>query len=162
MTHNYLSGHILKFSSDHMKKVLFTEGRRLIYMYNIFSHWRKPNSSDFRIDTEKWSAFGCYCLASIKSCFQNTLSIMCCMTMVEHSTCHSLEPGPLLTKPMDVLPARSRVVSKGRDWVLWWSHLSEIWQAPRQCCCRCACKLQSDWKSINTNLAASSLHEILR
>ena len=34
-----------------------------------------------------------------------------------------------------------RQVSKPRDWMLKWSCCSDIWQAYRQCCCRCACKI---------------------
>ena len=39
------------------------------------------------------------------------------------------------------LTAKSREVSKPRDWVFWLSHRSEIWQAPRQRCCRGACQI---------------------
>ena len=38
------------------------------------------------------------------------------------------------------LSVRSRKVSKPRDYMLQWSYRSEIWQAPRQQSCRCACQ----------------------
>ena len=39
------------------------------------------------------------------------------------------------------LTAISREVSKPRDWSLWWSCRSEIWQASLQRRCRCACQI---------------------
>ena len=39
------------------------------------------------------------------------------------------------------LTAKSREVSKPRDWMLQWSYRSEIWQAPRQQLCRGTCQI---------------------
>ena len=39
------------------------------------------------------------------------------------------------------LTAKSREVSKPRDWMLQWSYRSEIWQAPRQQRCRGTCQI---------------------
>ena len=51
------------------------------------------------------------------------------------------QSGPLFTKPLDVLPWRSREVSKSRDTGLDFFNCSEIWQAPRQQRCRDACQI---------------------
>ena len=59
------------------------------------------------------------------------------------------------------LIARSRKVSKLRDSGLDLCNRSEIWEAPRQCCCRDGCQFQSDSIIITSNLVASRLHEIL-
>ena len=47
------------------------------------------------------------------------------------------------------LIVRSRKVSKPRDLYLELSDRSEIWQAPRQHCCRCACQIS--WQCDNLN-----------
>ena len=39
------------------------------------------------------------------------------------------------------LIAKTREVSRPRYWMLWWSYRSEIWQASRQRCRRCACQI---------------------
>ena len=49
-----------------------------------------------------------------------------------------------------------------RDWVLQWSHRSEIWEASRHCCCRDASQISERLESLKRNLAASRFHEILR
>ena len=38
--------------------------------------------------------------------------------------------------------AESRELSTPRDWMLWWSYGSEIWQSSRQRCCQCAYRCQ--------------------
>ena len=53
-------------------------------------------------------------------------------------------PGPLFTKWMDILPARSDEVWKLRDSSLDFFNHSEIWRAPRQHRCRNACQI-SEW-----------------
>ena len=60
------------------------------------------------------------------------------------------------------LTAKSREIWKPRDWMLWWSYRSDNWQVPWQRCCRCACQISCDWRSLNPKLAASRRHEILR
>ena len=47
-------------------------------------------------------------------------------------------PGPLFTD--ERLAEISREVSKPWDWMLSWSYHSEIWQASRRRCSRCACQ----------------------
>ena len=42
------------------------------------------------------------------------------------------------------LTAKSREVSKPRNWMLWWLYHSDIWQASRQHCCQGACQI-SEW-----------------
>ena len=64
--------------------------------------------------------------------------------------------------PKRSLIVRSREVSKARDWYFKLSYRFEIWQAHRQQCCRSACQTQGDRTILNTNLAASRLHGILR
>ena len=53
-------------------------------------------------------------------------------------------------------------VSRSRDCVLWWSYRSEIWHTISSDAAEVPVKLQSDRESINMNLAALRLHEILR
>ena len=59
------------------------------------------------------------------------------------------------------LTAKSREVSELRDWMVWWSYLSQIWQSSRQQRCRGACQISEWLQSLNPNLTASRLHEIL-
>ena len=49
-----------------------------------------------------------------------------------------------------------------RDWMLQWSHRSEIWEASRRCCCRDASQISERLESLKRNLAALRFHEILR
>ena len=51
--------------------------------------------------------------------------------------------------PMRRLIVRSRKVSKPRDLCLEFSDRSEIWQAPRQHCCRCACQISKRCDNLN-------------
>ena len=45
---------------------------------------------------------------------------------------------------------------------MWWSHRSEIWQASRQHCCRCACQIsEQSIKNLTPNLAVSRLRGVL-
>ena len=45
---------------------------------------------------------------------------------------------------------KSRGVSKPRDWMLWWSDRSELWQASRQQrCCRGACQISERYDHYN-------------
>ena len=65
--------------------------------------------------------------------------------------------------PIRRLIVRSRKVSKPRDFYLELSDRSEIWQAPRQQCCRGACqKSESDTNILTPDLAPSRLYEISR
>ena len=50
--------------------------------------------------------------------------------------------------PKRRLPIRSRKVSKPRDLYLELSDLSEIWQAVRQQCCRCACPISKRYDNL--------------
>ena len=47
------------------------------------------------------------------------------------------------------LITRSRDVSKPRDLYLELSDRSEIWQTPRQQCCRCACQIWKRYDNLN-------------
>ena len=51
--------------------------------------------------------------------------------------------------PIRRLIVRSREVSKPRDWYLELCDSSEIWQAPRQHCCRCACQISMGYCNLN-------------
>ena len=59
------------------------------------------------------------------------------------------------------LTARSREVSKPRDWMLQWSYRSEIWHLGSAAAV-VPVKFQSDWKSLSMNLVASRLDGILQ
>ena len=50
--------------------------------------------------------------------------------------------------PKRRLSVRSRKVSKPRDLYLEWSDRSEIWQALRQRCCRCACQISNRYDNL--------------
>ena len=60
------------------------------------------------------------------------------------------------------LSVRSRKVSKPRDLYLELFDRSEIWQALRQQCCRCACQISKWYDNLKYNPVASRLYEILR
>ena len=53
-----------------------------------------------------------------------------------------------------------RKASKPRDWMLWWSRQSGIWQASRQWCCRGACQMSERLEKFKAE--SSRLHWILR
>ena len=50
---------------------------------------------------------------------------------------------------MRCLIVRSHDASKPRDWYLKLSDRSEIWQAPWQHCCRCACQISEWYDNLN-------------
>ena len=68
--------------------------------------------------------------------------------------------------PKRRLSVRSRKVSKPRDLYLELSDRSEIWQALRQHCCRCACQISKRYDNSkyqsSRQVVASRLYEILR
>ena len=85
------------------------------------------------------------------------------MRVLSRLTFHNLVlPGPLFTKRYDVLPpnlvkSRSREIGccNGRIALKFDKYLGSV-------AADVPVKFQSNWKSLNPNLAASRLHEILR
>ena len=71
-----------------------------------------------------------------------------------------LVPRALFQYPIRHLIFRSREVSKLRDLYLELSDRSEIWQAPRQHCCRSACQISKRCK--NSKLRISRLRDFSR
>ena len=74
----------------------------------------------------------------------------CCVEvpryLAKHSECHYLGPVSVSDKSLIV---RSREVSKPWDLYLALSDRSEIWQAHRQHCCRCACQMSERCDNLN-------------
>ena len=64
--------------------------------------------------------------------------------------------------PTRHLIIRSRKVSNPRDLYLELSDRSEIWQAPRQRCCRGACGISKWFQHFNTQSHAFEIYQILK
>ena len=94
-----------------------------------------------------------------KKCYKDITGIS---ILVKRNLFYCNGPGASIHQAIRRFAAKSREVSKTGDCMLELSHRSKIWQESGQPCCRGACQIWERLEGLRSNVAALSLHEILR